>query len=117
MSRRGERNRRARMANVELWRPPRMCDDYWSEWKHCRSVGNLFHHYYAYGEFPSCKQWKTDYKNCREWEKHKSGETKKALRESEKKRLEEQKRHLLVWELRKNPPAEWHLPLNDGKGK
>ncbi|XP_072101554.1 synaptic plasticity regulator PANTS isoform X1 [Mobula birostris] len=98
-------------------KPPRMCDDYWSEWKHCRSVRNLFHHYYTYGEYPSCKQWKIDYNNCREWEKRKSEESKKALCESEKKRLEEQKRHLPIWEMRKNPPAEWYLPLNDGKVK
>lgn len=93
-----------------------MCDDYWSEWKHCRSLRNRFHQYYTYGEVPSCKQWKTDYKNCREWEKYKSGETKEALRDSEKKRLEEQKRDP-IWEMRKNPPAEWHLPLYDGKEK
>ncbi|GCB74289.1 synaptic plasticity regulator PANTS [Scyliorhinus torazame] len=105
------------MADDGSWRPPRVCDDYRSEWKHCRSLGNLFHHYYTYGELPSCKQWKKDYKSCMEWEKLKSNEAKKALCESEKKRLEEQQRHLPIWERRTNPPTEWHLPLSDGKGK
>ncbi|XP_041059209.1 UPF0545 protein C22orf39 homolog [Carcharodon carcharias] len=105
------------MADGVLWRPPRVCDDYWSEWKHCQSLGNLFHHYYTYGELPSCKQWKKDYNSCMEWEKLKSDEAKKALCQSEKRRLEEQKRHLPIWKMRKNPPAEWHLPLSDGKGK
>ncbi|XP_067861654.1 synaptic plasticity regulator PANTS isoform X2 [Heptranchias perlo] len=105
------------MAKREVWRPPRMCDDYWSEWKHCRNLRNLFHHYYTYGAFPSCKQWKKDYNSCMEWENHKSGEAKTALCESEKRRLLEQNRHFPVWEMRKNPPAEWHLPLSDGKDK
>ncbi|XP_078083766.1 synaptic plasticity regulator PANTS isoform X2 [Mustelus asterias] len=64
------------MADGEIWRPPRVCDDYRSEWKHCRSLGNLFHHYYTYGELPSCQQWKKDYHNCMEWEKLKFDEAK-----------------------------------------
>uniref|UniRef100_A0A670ZRF9 Synaptic plasticity regulator PANTS n=1 Tax=Pseudonaja textilis TaxID=8673 RepID=A0A670ZRF9_PSETE len=52
--------------------PPRACTDYWSEWKLCRSIRNLYHHYYTYGEMPSCAQWKKDYKNCKEWERTQS---------------------------------------------
>ncbi|XP_072443227.1 synaptic plasticity regulator PANTS isoform X1 [Chiloscyllium punctatum] len=94
-------------------KPPRACDDYRSEWKHCRSLRNLFHHYYTYGKFPLCKQWKKDYNSCIEWEHFKSTEAKTALRESEKKRLEEQKIHFPIWAMRKDPPAEWQLPLSD----
>ncbi|XP_055367195.1 UPF0545 protein C22orf39 homolog isoform X2 [Betta splendens] len=56
--------------------PPRVCDNYWSEFKHCKSLSNRFHHYYTYGTTPSCQQWKEDYYNCREWEKHKGTEAK-----------------------------------------
>ncbi|XP_042193648.1 UPF0545 protein C22orf39 homolog [Callorhinchus milii] len=105
------------MEAQESWRPPRQCDNYQSEWRCCRSLRNLFHHYYAYGEIPSCQQWKSDYMNCVEWEKHKSQEAKKALLESERKRVKDQKRYSPVWKLRKNPPADWHLPLNDSQQK
>ncbi|XP_025057337.1 UPF0545 protein C22orf39 homolog isoform X2 [Alligator sinensis] len=68
------------MADRDAWRPPRTCDDYWSEWKHCKGIQNLFHHYYTFGEAPSCAQWKTDYKDCREWEKNKSAHAKEKLK-------------------------------------
>lgn len=55
---------------------PRVCDDYWSEFRHCKSLWNRFHHYYTYGTSPSCQQWKEDYHNCREWEKHRTTEAK-----------------------------------------
>lgn len=58
---------------------PRSCDDYWSEFRHCKSLWNRFHHYYTYGTSPSCQQWKEDYNNCKEWEKHKSIEAKVQL--------------------------------------
>lgn len=51
---------------------PRDCGDYLSEFRHCKSLWNRFHHYYAYGTIPSCHQWKEDYNNCKEWEKHKT---------------------------------------------
>ncbi|XP_067395982.1 synaptic plasticity regulator PANTS isoform X2 [Emydura macquarii macquarii] len=64
------------MANSDVWRPPRTCEDYWSEWKHCKGIRNFFHNYYTYGEVPSCEQWKIDYSNCRQWEKSKSLDSK-----------------------------------------
>ncbi|XP_058250634.1 UPF0545 protein C22orf39 homolog isoform X2 [Hemibagrus wyckioides] len=54
------------------WRPPRACDVYWAEFKHCKSLRNRFHHYYAYGTSPVCLQWKDDYEACREWESNHS---------------------------------------------
>ncbi|XP_030073290.1 synaptic plasticity regulator PANTS isoform X1 [Microcaecilia unicolor] len=97
--------------------PPRACEDYWHEWKHCRSLKNLFHHYYTYGEAPSCQQWKADYSMCREWEKTRSTEAKDALRQSEKNRLLEKQKHVSVWNIRKSPPKDWYLPLDQGKPK
>lgn len=56
--------------------PPRACDNYWSEFRHCKSLWNRFHHYYTYGTSPSCQQWQEDYNNCKEWEKHRDIEAK-----------------------------------------
>ncbi|TDH13025.1 hypothetical protein EPR50_G00052830 [Perca flavescens] len=94
------------------WRPPRSCDDYWSEFRHCKSLRNCFHHYYTYGTSPSCKQWKEDYHNCKEWEKHRGAEAKDALQKSERNRVAEQRNFTPVWELRRDPPRDWHMPLN-----
>lgn len=96
----------------KAWRPPRACDVYWSEFRHCRSFSNIFHHYYAYGTTPSCQQWKEDYHNCQEWENHRSKDTKEALQKSERKREAEQKNFIPVWQMRKEPPGDWHIPLN-----
>ncbi|CAG5924586.1 synaptic plasticity regulator PANTS [Menidia menidia] len=97
---------------VTIWRPPRVCEDYWSEFRHCKSLTHFFHHYYAYGTTPSCQQWKEDYNYCREWEKHRSKEAKEALQKSERNRLAQQKNFIPVWELRQEPPSDWHAPLN-----
>ncbi|KYO39503.1 UPF0545 protein C22orf39 homolog [Alligator mississippiensis] len=103
------------MADSGAWRPPRACNDYWSEWKHCKGIQNLFHHYYTFGEVPSCAQWKTDYKDCREWEKNKSAHAKESLCKSERARILEKQKHAPVWKLRKDPPADWYLPLREDK--
>ncbi|KAJ4942605.1 hypothetical protein JOQ06_012459 [Pogonophryne albipinna] len=92
--------------------PPRACDNYWEEFKHCVSWSNGFHHYYTYGTVPSCQQWKNDYNDCREWEERRSAEAKEALLKSERDRVAEQGNFTPVWELRKVPPGDWHLPLN-----
>nr|XP_024660239.1 UPF0545 protein C22orf39 homolog isoform X1 [Maylandia zebra] len=96
-------------------KPPRACEDYWSEFRHCKSFKNWFHHYYTYGTVPSCQQWKEDYHNCREWEKHRGTEAKEALRRSEKIRVAEQRNFIPVWQLRQEPPRDWHVPLNQEK--
>ncbi|XP_028313168.1 synaptic plasticity regulator PANTS [Gouania willdenowi] len=93
------------------WRPPRTCDDYWSEFKNCKSLRNRFHHYYAHGTSPSCQQWKDDYQNCSAWEKRKDTGAKEALQRSERNRVAEQKKFIPVWDLRREPPIDWHLPL------
>ncbi|XP_016288008.2 UPF0545 protein C22orf39 homolog isoform X2 [Monodelphis domestica] len=64
------------MADDGSWRPPRSCEDYWAEWKHCRTIRNFLHHYYTYGESPACDQWKRDYKNCQQWEESRSPDAK-----------------------------------------
>ncbi|XP_061754963.1 UPF0545 protein C22orf39 homolog [Nerophis ophidion] len=94
------------------WRTPRACSDYWSEYKLCKSLRNRFHHYYTYGTFPSCMQWKEDYNNCTAWEKNQGTEAKEALRKSERDRVAEQKKFTPVWRLRQKPPSDWHSPLN-----
>ncbi|XP_059193318.1 UPF0545 protein C22orf39 homolog [Centropristis striata] len=97
------------------WRPPRVCDAYWSEFKHCNSLRHSFHHYYTYGTSPSCQQWKEDYINCTEWEKHRGAAAKEALQRSERNRVAEQRNFTPVWKLRQEPPRDWHMPLNHGK--
>ena len=131
--------------------PPRSCSEYWSEFKHCKSLRNRFQHYYAHGTSPSCQQWKEDYDMCTTWEKCKDQGAKvefsfasiisllwvmgsvyfswvpqsnndcnfvhnfilqEALRSSERSRLAEQKKFTPVWELRRVPPKDWHMPLN-----
>nr|XP_047919772.1 UPF0545 protein C22orf39 homolog isoform X1 [Anser cygnoides] len=56
------------MAGGESWRPPRPCEDYWWEWRHCRGLRHAFHHYYAHGQLPACARWRDDYTACRAWE-------------------------------------------------
>ncbi|CAM4568093.1 synaptic plasticity regulator PANTS isoform X1 [Lepidochelys kempii] len=105
------------MADGGAWRPPRTCEDYWSEWKHCKGIRNLFHNYYTYGEAPSCEQWKIDYGNCRKWEKSKSPDAKESLCKSERARILEKQKYDPVWKLRKSPPRDWYLPLGQDKPK
>ncbi|KAK7934438.1 hypothetical protein WMY93_005334 [Mugilogobius chulae] len=97
------------------WRPPRSCEDYWSEFKLCTSLWNRFHHYYTYGAAPSCQQWREDYNTCREWERNKDTKAKEELQKSERNRVAEQQKFTPVWELRKEPPKDWHMPLNQEK--
>ncbi|XP_058492169.1 UPF0545 protein C22orf39 homolog isoform X2 [Solea solea] len=103
------------LSGQRSWRPPRSCDNYWSEYKHCKSMGSRFNHYYTYGTFPSCQQWKEDYYSCKEWENHRRIEAKEALQTSERNRLAEQKKFTPVWRLRKDPPKDWNMPLNQEK--
>ncbi|CAL8296392.1 unnamed protein product [Gadus morhua 'NCC'] len=56
--------------------------------------------------------WKEDYDMCTTWEKCKDQGAKEALRSSERSRLAEQKKFTPVWELRRVPPKDWHMPLN-----
>ncbi|XP_056677388.1 UPF0545 protein C22orf39 homolog isoform X3 [Monodelphis domestica] len=91
--------------------PPRSCEDYWAEWKHCRTIRNFLHHYYTYGESPACDQWKRDYKNCQQWEESRSPDAKQLLCQSEQARILAKQKHPPVWTLRQNPPRDWHLPL------
>ncbi|XP_053726479.1 UPF0545 protein C22orf39 homolog [Synchiropus splendidus] len=95
------------------WRPPRTCDNYLSEFRHCKSLRNRFHHYYVFGTPPVCHQWKEDYNNCRAWEKYSDTNAKEALQSSEKNRVAEQTNFSPVWELRKAPPSDWNVPLDE----
>ncbi|KAK2860978.1 hypothetical protein Q7C36_005144 [Tachysurus vachellii] len=104
------------MGETQLpWRPPRACDVYLAEFKHCKSLSNRFHHYYTYGTSPVCLQWKDDFEACREWERNCSPHAKESLQKSERNRVSEQKNFPPFWEMRKKPPADWHLPLNEAK--
>uniref|UniRef100_A0A803KDK1 Synaptic plasticity regulator PANTS n=1 Tax=Xenopus tropicalis TaxID=8364 RepID=A0A803KDK1_XENTR len=99
------------MSDTGGWRPPRDCDDYWSEWKHCKSLRNHFHNYYTHGKAPECQEWKRDYMTCRDWEKTKSELLKETLQQSERTRLEGKRNNSPVWTLRKNPPPDWCIIL------
>nr|XP_023692874.1 UPF0545 protein C22orf39 homolog [Paramormyrops kingsleyae] len=102
-------------ATNAVWRPPRMCDDYWNEFNHCKSLWNRFYQYYTFGTIPACQQWKDDYKACREWEKRHNAEAKELLQQSERARVAAQSKFAPVWKLRQKPPEDWHLPLNQEK--
>ncbi|KAM6403926.1 synaptic plasticity regulator PANTS [Rhynochetos jubatus] len=103
------------MAGGGSWRPPRLCEDYWWEWKHCRGLRHAFHHYYAHGELPVCGRWRDDYEACRAWEKGRAAAAQEALCKSERARVMEKQKHAPVWPLRKSPPPDWYLPLDQGK--
>ncbi|XP_041266116.1 UPF0545 protein C22orf39 homolog isoform X2 [Onychostruthus taczanowskii] len=93
------------------WRPPRSCEDYWGEWKHCRGLRHAFHHYYAHGELPDCGRWREDYEACRAWERDRSAAAQEALCKSERARVMEKQKYAPVWNLRKSPPPDCrHLP-------
>ncbi|KAM9219427.1 synaptic plasticity regulator PANTS [Leptosomus discolor] len=103
------------MAGGEAWRPPRSCEDYWWEWKHCRGLRHAFHHYYAHGELPACGRWRDDYEACRAWETGRAAAAQEALCKSERARVMEKQKYAPVWMLRKSPPPDWHLPLDQDK--
>ncbi|KAG9487502.1 synaptic plasticity regulator PANTS [Eleutherodactylus coqui] len=96
----------------DTWRPPRDCNDYWDEWKHCGSFKNRVHYYYTHGGSPVCQQWKEDYTACKQWEKSKSEAAKQALIRSERVRESQRHNGRPVWTMRKQPPADWHRPLD-----
>ncbi|NXH58125.1 CV039 protein, partial [Rhabdornis inornatus] len=100
--------------------PPRSCEDYWGEWKHCRGLLHAFHHYYTHGELPDCGRWREDYEACRAWERDRAaaaqvpapllalacpGLCRPGL-------LGQKSRSRGVWKLRKSPPPDWYLPLD-----
>ncbi|XP_058707681.1 UPF0545 protein C22orf39 homolog isoform X2 [Poecile atricapillus] len=96
------------MASAEgSWRPPRSCEDYWGEWKHCRGLRHAFHHYYAHGELPDCGRWREDYEACRAWERNRAAAAQEALCKSERARVMEKQKYAPVWKLRKSPPPDW----------
>lgn len=47
---------------------------YKDEYDDCTSIKARFHQYFIFGEILDCEQWKTDYHNCYQWQKHKSEE-------------------------------------------
>ncbi|XP_061226805.1 UPF0545 protein C22orf39 homolog [Neopsephotus bourkii] len=103
------------MADGGTWRPPRSCEDYWWEWKHCRGLRHAFHHYYAHGELPTCDRWREDYEACRAWEKGRAAAAQEALCKSERARVMENQKYAPVWTFRKSPPRDWYLPLDQDK--
>ncbi|KAM6298057.1 synaptic plasticity regulator PANTS [Aegotheles albertisi] len=103
------------MAAGEGWRPPRTCEDYRWEWKHCRGLRHAFHHYYAHGELPACGRWREDYEACRAWESGRAAAAQEALCNSERARVTEKQKYAPVWTLRKSPPPDWYLPLDQDK--
>uniref|UniRef100_A0A8C3CHC8 Synaptic plasticity regulator PANTS n=1 Tax=Cairina moschata TaxID=8855 RepID=A0A8C3CHC8_CAIMO len=78
-------------------RPPRSCEDYWWEWRHCRGLRHAFHHYYAHGARAAAAQ--------------------EALCKSERARVEEKQKYAPVWTFRKSPPPDWYLPLDQDSPK
>ncbi|NXC48414.1 CV039 protein, partial [Penelope pileata] len=92
--------------------PPRPCEDYWWEWKHCRGLRHAFHHYYAHGELPACGRWREDYDACRAWESSRSAAAQ--VRPARPRGGSWVQRHAPVWALRSSPPPDWHRPLQPG---
>ncbi|NWH70171.1 CV039 protein, partial [Piaya cayana] len=93
--------------------PPRSCEDYRWEWKHCRGLRHAFHHYYAHGQLPACGRWKDDYEACRAWESGRNNAAR--VRPRHRARVKEKQKHAPVWTLRKSPPPDWYLPLDQDK--
>ncbi|NWJ07063.1 CV039 protein, partial [Crypturellus undulatus] len=91
---------------------PRPCEDYWDEWKRCRGLRYAFHHYYAHGERPQCAQWREDYGACRAWE---SGGDAAAKVPACEERGDRWAKYAPVWTLRKSPPPDWYLPLDQNQ--
>lgn len=60
--------------NLYSFRQVRPCMIYKDEYDDCTSVKARFHQYFIFGETLDCSQWKTDYRNCYQWQKHKSEE-------------------------------------------
>ncbi|NXC37424.1 CV039 protein, partial [Campylorhamphus procurvoides] len=96
--------------------PPRACEDYWWEWKHCRGLRHAFHHYYAHGALPSCGRWREDYEACRAWERGgaASAQVPRGDRPGGGPGIQESRgqKYAPVWRLRKSPPPDWYLPLD-----
>ncbi|NXR76440.1 CV039 protein, partial [Pycnonotus jocosus] len=98
--------------------PPRSCEDYWGEWKHCRGLRHAFHHYYAHGELPDCGRWREDYEACRAWERDRAA----AAQVPAPLLLGQKPRNHGAWggfgkagagsQRRKSPPPDWYLPLD-----
>ncbi|NWI54720.1 CV039 protein, partial [Calyptomena viridis] len=93
---------------------PRSCEDYWWEWKHCRGLRHAFHHYYTHRELPACGRWQEDYEACCAWEGDRatSAQVRPAALGLHRPRLQ---KYAPVWTLRKNPPPDWYLPLDQEK--
>ncbi|XP_029161594.1 UPF0545 protein C22orf39 homolog [Nylanderia fulva] len=92
----------------------RPCMIYKAEYDDCTSIRARFHQYFVFGKTIDCSQWKTDYTNCYEWEKHKSEKAYKELIMSEKqRRIDRLHAHYQndVWEKREKPPENWNAPL------
>jgi len=92
----------------------RPCMVYKDEYDECCSVKARFHQYFIFGKSLDCNQWKTDYHNCYQWQKHKSEEAYDELIKSEKeRRIQRLRSHLQndVWEKREKPPENWNDPL------
>ncbi|NXJ15368.1 CV039 protein, partial [Odontophorus gujanensis] len=101
--------------------PPRPCEDYWWEWKHCRGLRHAFHHYYAHGELPACGRWRDDYTACRAWERERAAAARvppggegRGGPPAEPGPTRGRGRRGAVWALRSCPPPEWHRPLERG---
>ncbi|NXR51338.1 CV039 protein, partial [Hippolais icterina] len=93
--------------------PPRPCEDYWGEWKHCRGLRHAFHHYYAHGELPDCSRWREDYEACRAWERDRAAA---AQVPAPPLGLPGLCRPGLLGQkpaaAGKSPPPDWYLPLD-----
>ncbi|CAJ0932572.1 unnamed protein product [Ranitomeya imitator] len=99
--------------------PPRDCDDYWDEWKYCKSLKNRFHYYYTHGGKPAASSGKWTTRPVgngrRRGVKQPRSGTGEALVQSETARQKERLNNNPVWTIRKRPPVDWHVPLDRDK--
>ncbi|CAM9540011.1 unnamed protein product [Bubo scandiacus] len=121
------------MAGGGAWRPPRSCEDYWWEWKHCRGLRHAFHHYYAHGELPACRPLAGRLRGLRalgEGPRRRRAGTARAPRLPPSRLGSErqpERRSLSrpvpcglseissSVTLRKSPPPDWYIPLDQDK--
>ncbi|KYN04986.1 PREDICTED: UPF0545 protein C22orf39 homolog [Cyphomyrmex costatus] len=92
----------------------RPCMMYKDEYDDCTSIKARFHQYFIFGKTVDCDQWKIDYRNCYQWEKHKSEEAYDSLIKSEKQRRHNRLHaHYQndIWERREKPPENWNTSL------
>ncbi|CAH0390156.1 unnamed protein product [Bemisia tabaci] len=92
----------------------RPCDSYNREYTECASLKARFYQLFIHGETQDCLHWKSNYRDCSNFQDKKDPEAAKRLILFELQRREARiKAHYAndVWEHRLEPPPHWNAPL------